>query len=162
MPRIKMSLMATSAFLLLVRMQPGKWPEGEIGSLGTTLLAKFLELHGAKALIQTDFFFFFFTVLWVFLYYLIPITVKNAQGSMSLDTTEKTHLVLKYRFFDILNKNSSRLSLEHTELSRLCLIDGFYPKWLTIHLLQSFWSVLGCSRAKWSRVAGDSDCQPSD
>ncbi len=30
---------AASEFLLPVRMRPGKWHEGEIGSLGTTILA---------------------------------------------------------------------------------------------------------------------------
>ncbi len=39
MQQIKALLSATSEFLLLVRMQPGKWPEGEIGSLGTTVMA---------------------------------------------------------------------------------------------------------------------------
>ncbi len=36
-----MPLSAASEFLLPVRIQPGKRPEGEIGSLGTTLLASF-------------------------------------------------------------------------------------------------------------------------
>ncbi len=35
----KTSLSAASEFQLLVWMQPGKYPEGEIGSLGTTMLA---------------------------------------------------------------------------------------------------------------------------
>ncbi len=42
-------LLAASEFLLPVRMQPGKWPEGEIGSLSTLLaINKFLELRGTK------------------------------------------------------------------------------------------------------------------
>ncbi len=49
MPQIKTWLLDASEFLLPVRMQPGKQYEGENGSLGTTILASFLELCGAKA-----------------------------------------------------------------------------------------------------------------
>ncbi len=67
MLQIKMLLSATSERLLM-QMQPGKWPEGEISSLGTTMLANswnyavwkpLIGICGLQALSIGIMFFFF-------------------------------------------------------------------------------------------------------